>query len=173
VSALLLSRIDTTLLYPPFLLRLQALLEVAMAAQRAYWVVEGYRSYERSDELYAQGRTVPGPIVTNAQGGESAHNFGIAADLVLDGFLDRAGLQPDYRPASYDILGMLAPRHGLVWGGSWQFKDRPHVQVPGFVTADDMGPLRLAFAGGAMPAVWAYLDTRLTFQTPDTVAGTA
>lgn len=157
MSALLLSRIDTALAFPPFLTRLQALLDEAMSRRKAYWVIELHRSYDRSGELFAQGRTKPGPIVTNAKGGESAHNFGLAADLVLDGYLDRAGLQPDYRPASYDLLGELCPKHGLVWGGSWKFKDRPHVQMPDFVTAGEMAPLRDALARGGLEAVFTYL----------------
>jgi peptidoglycan L-alanyl-D-glutamate endopeptidase CwlK len=166
VSALLLTRVDTTLAYPPFMRRFEALLDDAMTQSRAYWCVELHRTYARSDTLFAQGRTTPGPIVTNARAGQSAHNFGIAGDLVLDGYMDRAGLQPDYRPASYDLLGILAPKHGLVWGGSWHFKDLPHVQAPQFITAADMEPLRQAFAAGGLPAVWAYLDQHLVFPTP-------
>lgn len=163
MSALLLSRVDTTLAFPPFLEKLQALLDDAIRQMRAYWVVELHRSYHRSDELFAQGRTTPGPIVTRARAGQSAHNFGIAADLVLDGYMDRAGLQPDYRPASYDLLGHLCPKHGLVWGGSWAFKDLPHVQLPGFVTAGELAPLRAALEGtpsdqrGGLVPVWDYL----------------
>lgn len=163
MSALLLSRVDTALAYPPFFERLEALLDDAMEQRRAYWCVDLFRTYERSDALYAQGRTTPGPIVTNARGGQSAHNFGIAADLVLDGYLDRAGLQPDYRPASYELIGLLAPKHGLVWGGSWRFRDLPHVQIPGFVTAAELDPLRQAFAGGGLRAAWAYLDRNFSF----------
>ena len=33
-----------------------------------------YRSPERQDELYKQGRSKPGPIVTYKRGGESNHN---------------------------------------------------------------------------------------------------
>lgn len=158
MSGLLLSRIDTELLFPPFFTRLQALLDDALGRGRAYWVIEGHRSYKRSDELFAQGRTAPGPIVTRARAGESAHNFGIAGDLVLDGYMDRAGLQPDYRPASYDLLGELCPKHGLVWGGSWQgFKDRPHVQMPDFVSATELAPLRAELAAGGLEAAWTYL----------------
>lgn len=157
MSSLLLSRINTDLLFPPFFVRLQALLDEAMLRQKAYWVIEGHRSYDRSDELYAQGRSKPGPIVTQAKRGESAHNFGIAADLVLDGYMDRAGLQPDYRPASYDLLGELCPKHGLVWGGTWKFKDRPHVQMPDFVTGIAMEPLRRALEKGGLPAVFTHL----------------
>jgi peptidoglycan LD-endopeptidase CwlK len=155
----LLSRVDASLAYPLFLERLTGLLAAASAAGRQYWVVELHRGYARSDELYAQGRTKPGPIVTNARGGQSAHNFSIAADLVLDGYLDRAGLQPSYRPESYDLLGHLAPKHGLVWGGSWKFRDLPHVQMPDFITAVDMAPLRDAFQAGGMDGVFRVLDS--------------
>lgn len=41
----------------------------------------GYRSFAQQDELYSHGRDKPGPIVTNAPGGSSAHNFGCAADF--------------------------------------------------------------------------------------------
>ncbi|MCL6630685.1 MAG: M15 family metallopeptidase, partial [Armatimonadetes bacterium] len=52
-------------------------------------LVSGYRSQEEQDQLYAQGRTMPGKIVTNARGGYSWHNFGLAADyaFVKDGHL--------------------------------------------------------------------------------------
>lgn len=155
----MLSRIDTDLLYAPFLAKLQALLDDAMGQGHAFWVVEGYRSYTRSEELYAQGRSKQGPVVTRARAGQSAHNFGIAADLVLDGYLERAGLQPDYRPDSYEPLRALAPKHGLVWGGGWAgLKDYPHVQLPNWVTAVDLYPLREAFSTGGLTAAWAVLD---------------
>jgi hypothetical protein len=41
-------------------------------------VIGGLRTYEEQNELFAQGRTKPGRIVTNARGGYSNHNFGIA-----------------------------------------------------------------------------------------------
>lgn len=33
-----------------------------------------YRSNQEQDALYAQGRTTPGKIITNARGGQSQHN---------------------------------------------------------------------------------------------------
>lgn len=158
MSALLFSRIDTTKLYPPFLLKLQGMLDELLAQSAGYWVVSGFRSYKEQTDLYAQGRTTPGAVVTQARAGESSHNFGIAADLVLDQYLDRAGIQPDYRPASYDRLGPAAARHGLVWGGTWRFKDLPHVQHAGYVTGAQLEPLRHAFEAGGLQAAWDLLD---------------
>lgn len=36
------------------------------------------RTFEEQEAIYAQGRTKPGKIVTNARGGQSYHNFGLA-----------------------------------------------------------------------------------------------
>jgi len=54
-------------------------------------IVQGLRSFAQQDALYAIGRTVKGnnaspshpmgDVVTNAPGGESNHNYGLAADL--------------------------------------------------------------------------------------------
>ena len=43
----------------------------------------GYRSIEEQDAIYAQGRTIPGAIVTHAKGPESAHCYGCAADWTI------------------------------------------------------------------------------------------
>ena len=45
-------------------------------------ITSTYRDYEQQDALYAQGRTVPGKIVTHAQAGQSFHNFKAAYDCV-------------------------------------------------------------------------------------------
>lgn len=44
-------------------------------------VYSTFRSIEEQNKLYAQGRTTPGKIVTNAKGGESAHNYYTAVDF--------------------------------------------------------------------------------------------
>lgn len=40
----------------------------------------GVRTFDQQTALYAQGRTGPGGIVTNARAGESAHNYGCGSD---------------------------------------------------------------------------------------------
>src|SRR6478736_3448878 len=45
-------------------------------------IVQGLRTIEEQDALYAQGRTIPGKVVTKAKGGSSYHNYGLAIDLV-------------------------------------------------------------------------------------------
>lgn len=44
-------------------------------------IVQGLRTYEEQNKLYAKGRTASGSIVTKAKGGQSNHNFGVAIDV--------------------------------------------------------------------------------------------
>ena len=46
-------------------------------------ITQGLRTVEEQNELYAQGRTKPGKIVTNAKGGYSYHNYGLAFDFAV------------------------------------------------------------------------------------------
>ncbi|WP_414656759.1 phage tail tape measure protein [Deinococcus sp. VB343] len=96
------------------------------------YIHEGYRSTERQNQLYAQGRTAPGSIVTNAKGGQSLHNYGVAADIYwrdpktgkVVSFNDPRAIE------AAKALGQLATKQGLLWGGSPGFGivDMPHIQ---------------------------------------------
>lgn len=150
-------RIDTSLLYLPFHTALTALLDEALVLRSAFFVTDGYRSWDKQQALYEQGRHTPGPVVTNARAGESAHNYGLAADVVHDSD-SHPGIQPDWEPSAYALLGELAPKHGLLWGGSWRVPDRPHLQWPGYVTLAELKPLREAYEHGGLLACWEVLD---------------
>jgi len=96
--------------------------KLALSGIRAKMVF-GYRSKEEQNRLYAQGRTTPGKIVTNARGGYSWHNYGLAADyaFIVNGQLTWDG--------PWKVFGRIARESGLEWGGDWKtFPDRPHVQ---------------------------------------------
>jgi uncharacterized protein YcbK (DUF882 family) len=87
-------------------------------------IVEGYRSEERQNELYAQGRTKGGNIVTNAKGGESYHNYGVAVDFVFrnEGYNASKEL--------WETLGVVGESQGFNWGGRWSgFTDKPHFEM--------------------------------------------
>jgi peptidoglycan L-alanyl-D-glutamate endopeptidase CwlK len=77
-------------------------------------VISGLRTYAEQDEIYAQGRTKPGPIVTNAPGGYSNHNFGIAFDI---GVWEENAYKPE--SPKYKTIGALGIGLGLDWGGNW------------------------------------------------------
>lgn len=89
-------------------------------------ITQGYRSKEEQDALYAQGRSKPGKIVTNARGGDSYHNYGLAIDFAL--------MNPDGSiswnvDAKWKRVAQIGKSLGLEWGGDWDsFKDYPHFQ---------------------------------------------
>ena len=106
------------------------------------------RTFPEQAELYAQGRTKPGKIVTKAPAGLSMHNYGLACDIVL--LLDRDG-DGKFTEASWDTKGdydgdkkadwmeivEIFRQFGWTWGGDWnnnmrsddeQFLDFPHFE---------------------------------------------
>jgi peptidoglycan L-alanyl-D-glutamate endopeptidase CwlK len=103
----------------------RALVQKAALANIKIKVISGLRTYAEQDALYAKGRTAPGPRVTNARGGYSNHNFGIAFDIgVFEGaaYLDES--------PKYDAVGALGMDLGLDWGGNWvTIVDQPHFQL--------------------------------------------
>lgn len=60
-----------------------ALIERCYKLNISILITQGLRTIAEQDALYAQGRTKPGAIVTNARGGYSYHNFGLAVDFAL------------------------------------------------------------------------------------------
>lgn len=86
------------------------------------------RTLAEQSALYAQGRTAPGRIVTDAPAGESAHNFGLAIDIVpiVNGKPDWQGADPVWKQAG--ALGVAA---GLVWAGSpgFAYPEEPHFEL--------------------------------------------
>ncbi len=117
-------------------------------------VTQGLRSWNEQDALYAQGRTTPGPIVTNAPGGTSWHNLGLACDIVPE---DITPGQPDWNisnPAWTRIIS-VGESLGLVSGSEWRtFKDYPHFQLTGRFGVNPDDEVRKLFRDGGIMAVW-------------------
>ena len=89
-------------------------------------IISGNRTYKEQDYIYAQGRTRPGKIVTNARGGYSNHNFGIAYDIGIFGNGGKVYLTAD---SVYKTPGIIGEKIGLEWGGRWKSPyDPPHFQ---------------------------------------------
>lgn len=96
-------------------------------------VLQGHRSVADQQELYAQGRTKPGNIVTNIDGvrrkSKHNHNPSLAVDVVP-------------WPIDWKDIGRFQYMGGFVlgfaramgidveWGGHWKtFKDLPHFEL--------------------------------------------
>lgn len=132
------------------------LLPVAQAAARRFMVAAipamaaagtiiqiicGSRTYAAQDALYAQGRTLPGHIVTNAPGGYSNHNFGIAWDIGLF----RGKIYLEESPL-YLECAKIGRDQGLDCGAFWSaLTDEPHYNLKTGLTLEQM---RIRMANG-------------------------
>ena len=91
------------------------------------------RTFAEQNALYAQGRTKPGKIVTNARGGLSYHNYGQAIDIVLiindkePSWDNKKDFDGDGKADWMEIVNIFK-QYGWEWGGDWHFKDSPHFQ---------------------------------------------
>lgn len=94
-----------------------------------------YRSPETQAELYAQGRTKPGAIVTNARPGESYHNYRLAFDVVpiVSG-------KCDWNSKRWPEIGRIGEDCGLEWAGRWsgKLKETAHFQWTGGLSIYDL-----------------------------------
>jgi peptidoglycan L-alanyl-D-glutamate endopeptidase CwlK len=101
-------------------------------------ITSTYRDGESQTALYAQGRTKPGNIVTNAKAGQSFHNWKCAFDVVPL----RNG-KPVWGTNGKDLelwnkVGAIGESVGLEWAGRWKrFKEFPHFQFTGGLTLAD------------------------------------
>jgi len=94
------------------------------------FIDEVLRSFKRSDELYSQGRTKPGPIVTNAPGGSSLHNYGLACDFHLQ--INGKDVWPNNFRADKNWMKVVEifKKHGFTWGGDFKsIVDAPHFEM--------------------------------------------
>ncbi len=116
------------------------------------------RDFLRQAELFDQGRTKPGKIVTWARPGQSAHNFFLAVDSVFvgaDPYLEKM-IDRDAADQLWKSFATRAQAHGLDAGGLWPKKrDFPHVELLYGMTLTDCLTL---YNHGKIPAVWARID---------------
>lgn len=127
---------DITALHPRLQVKLTQLKEECAKNGINILFSECLRTIAEQDALYAQGRTVPGNIVTNAKGStySSQHQWGIAADFYLNQDVDGDGDKKDdafnNSTGLFDLVGQIAKALGLGWGGDWtSIKDRPHLYL--------------------------------------------
>lgn len=111
-------------------------------------IISGTRSYAEQNALFTKGRFGnPGPKVTNARGGQSNHNFGIAWDIGI--FTPQGGyVQADGPYVQAAALGMAGTHGEIEWGGNWtSFVDLPHYQLAQPLS---MAELRKRFEEGSL-----------------------
>ena len=120
---------DITLCHPRLQELAKKLIENCEKAGLKIKIGETFRTKAEQDELYAQGRTKPGSIVTNAPGSNysSYHQWGTAFDIYR---ADGKGAYYD-KDGFFEKVGAIGVQIGLEWGGNWHsIVDKPHFQLP-------------------------------------------
>jgi hypothetical protein len=122
------NKLDT--LEPDFKPQVEELIAKTKAATGRKWAIsDARRTMAQQRDIYAQGRTKPGKVVSNAKPGQSAHNFGYAVDLwplTADGDFDWGA-----RQSLFKVMADIAVDMGLTAG--FYFKsihDSPHIESP-------------------------------------------
>lgn len=109
-------------------------------------LIGGTRSYAEQNELFKKK-----PKVTNARGGQSNHNFGIAFDIgIFSGKKYYTGATPAETKAYLEVANLVLPtlRNKLDWGGNWKsFKDYPHYEM---ITNKSISQVRNLFETGKL-----------------------
>jgi len=127
-------------------------------------VVQALRSYADQAALYAQGRTLPGKIVTDARPMDSMHIYGLAVDACPD----LPGLptwQPDWNEndARWKEFLSIAQTCNLAEGAQWRtFNDFPHLYL-GELPADPDDNLKELLTDGGVQAVWDWCNKTYQF----------
>ena len=128
---------SVTELHPKVATMAMAFLQACDNAGIDLLITSTYRDHASQNELYAQGRTKPGKIVTNARGGQSWHNYRLALDVVP---LRNGKCVWDDKDPIWLKVGEIGESLGLEWGGRWaaKFRDRPHFQYTGGLSLADL-----------------------------------
>ena len=140
INAAMLSRVS-----PVLQTRGRAFIAAAAADGVVVQIVQSFRTFEEQDKLFKKR-----PKVTNARGGQSMHNYGLALDFapVVNGKIS-------WDEKLYASFGKWADAAGLEWGGRWRkFVDLPHVQD---VERMPLKTIQELYRKGGLQAVWAHV----------------
>jgi peptidoglycan LD-endopeptidase CwlK len=142
--------------HPALARRVRELADMCAANGTELRVTCGLRTWGEQDELFDQGRILPGKVVTNAKGGQSAHNFGYAVDIVpADESFPEFVPDWDAMDVRWKMVLGVAKSCGLAEGAEWRtFPDRPHLYLEECLANPD-DAMRAAYLNGGMFAVWA------------------
>lgn len=122
-------------LHPVVAAKMKTLVSEAEAQGIRILITDDFRSTAEQDALYRKGRGAPGNVVTNARGGQSYHNYGLAIDFALrtkngDVIWDLKYDGNGNKRADWLEVVAIAKRLGFAWGGDWKsFPDYPHLQM--------------------------------------------
>jgi peptidoglycan LD-endopeptidase CwlK len=142
-------------------------LESILAVEFPIIVSQGLRTVATQHGIWLQGRNPDGSyidpihhkgVVTNADGGHSWHNFGLAVDcdpLEKDGSIDWNSEHPQWKR-----MEEAGRSIGLTSGANWiRIQDAPHFQLTGrFPEGAPDNEVRLLYAQGGLQMVWDQVE---------------
>ncbi|MGI9251929.1 MAG: M15 family metallopeptidase [Pseudohongiellaceae bacterium] len=104
--------------------------DISTELNREFRVTDTYRTHDRQNELESSGKS-------NARGGESYHNYGLAIDIIE--IKDGLALYDEAENHKFweDVVE-IAERYDFEWGGNWEKPDRPHFQLTFGLSEDDL-----------------------------------
>lgn len=119
---------NITTLIPQAQVAARQMVAKAVASGRDVRIISATRSYQEQNTLYRKGRYgSKEPKVTNARGGYSNHNFGLAWDIGIFENGKYITKESVYKQLAKEIMPQLG---NIEWGGDWKtFKDFPHYQL--------------------------------------------
>ncbi len=121
------------------------------------FIVSGKRSCEAQKKIYQQGRSLPGAIVTHADGCKSWHVQGRAIDLNF----------PKGQEGGYKRAGEICKGLGGKWGGDFAgFFDGPHLEYHPGLTIEQVCPVASDCGNLGLP-----MNTSITPAKIEQVAG--
>jgi hypothetical protein len=118
------------ILEPEFQSKLDKLVELAWRKHGLKVIFsEGQRSEEDQNTKYKKK-------LSNAEAGESPHQYNVGVDFAFkaktnDEAFRRKGYKKDY--GDFALVGELAKKLGLTWGGDFTKPDRTHLEIGGFL----------------------------------------
>lgn len=115
-------------IFKPFIIEAK---QIAAAMGYEYKAISGNRTPAEQQVIYNQGRTAPGPIVTNSKPYQSNHQYGIALDFgVFKDGIYQDEKNPGQAEKVHLAVAKVAGKYGIDAGAYWKkFKDQPHFEV--------------------------------------------
>lgn len=152
---------DRTKLHPELLQIVQEFETKCKAAGLNILITETYRTKAEQDALYAQGRTKPGNIVTNAKYPMSPHCWGVAFDFCRN----IKGKEYDDSDGFFKKCGEIGKALGLFWGGDFKsFIDKPHLELAELLPNNSVKTLKAKY-GTPEKFIKAWEDENVTYET--------
>jgi peptidoglycan L-alanyl-D-glutamate endopeptidase CwlK len=115
-------------LHPKIRDEAKEIIESLWALEIKVRVTQGLRTIAEQDALYAQGRTTKGSTVTQARGGYSFHNYGLALDFCL--LTEKGASWSESIDTNHDNEADWKQVVNAFIDSGWEWGDRGYVDKP-------------------------------------------